>query len=63
MLYIYIYINSLQLRNTAKALSKICFTRVDTTPIRNWIQKYKPQKIVLQANITEFIIDETSTKG
>jgi len=58
---LYLYFLGLSLRNTSKALSR--FVKRSHTAIRDWIQKYKPEKIFSKKiQIAEFIIDETQIK-
>ena len=62
MIYaIHLYFDGLSLRNTSKALSR--FFKRSHTAIRDWIQKYQPQKISSKKRmIPEYIIDETLIK-
>ena len=54
---LHLYFNGLSLRNTSKAISRIV-TRSHTA-IRDWIQKYKPERLFhTKTKISEFIIDE-----
>ena len=56
-----LYFDGLSLRKTAKALSR--FVRRSHTSIRDWIQKYRPQKLLSKSKmISEFIVDETVLK-
>ena len=58
---LHLYFNGLSLRNTSKAISRIV-TRSHTA-IRDWIQKYKPERLFhSKTKISEFIIDETQIK-
>jgi len=58
---IHLYFLGLSLRNTSKALSR--FIKRSHTAIRDWIQKYKPERLYYR-NIrnSEFIVDETLIK-
>ena len=56
-----LYFNGLSLRDTSKALSK--FVTRSHTAIRDWIQKYNPQRLYYnKTKIFEFILDETQIK-
>jgi putative transposase len=58
---LYIYFKGLSLRNTSKALSR--FVKRSHTAIRDWIQKYKPKRILIKRKkVNEYIIDETMIK-
>ena len=58
---IHLYFLGLSLRNTSKALSR--FIKRSHTAIRDWIQKYKPERLYYRnIRISEFIIDETLIK-
>ena len=58
---LHLYFSGLSLRNTSKAISR--FIRRSHTAIRDWIQKYKPEKLFHnKTKISEFIIDETQLK-
>jgi len=58
---LFLYFLGLSLRNTSKALSR--FVKRSHTAIRDWIQKYKPERIFSKKiQIAEFIIDETQIK-
>ena len=58
---LYLYFLGLSLRNTYKAMSR--FVKRGHIAIRDWIQKYKPQKILTKKRkIEKFIIDETLIK-
>jgi putative transposase len=54
---LHVYFNGLSLRNTSKALSK--FVTRSHTGIRDWIQKYNPQRLYYnnKTKIFEFILD------
>ena len=55
------YFNGFSLRNTSKALSK--FVTRSHTAIRDWIQKYNPQRLYYnKTKIFEFMLDETQIK-
>jgi len=59
---LYFYFSGLSLRRTAERLSS-CFIKRNHVSIWNWIQKFKPQKILSKKiNVLEFIIDETLIK-
>ena len=61
IVYSHIYFNILSLRNTSKALSR--FVKRSHTAIRDWIQKYNPERHSYnKTKISEFIIDETQIK-
>ncbi|MER5175065.1 MAG: hypothetical protein ABJB76_06715 [Candidatus Nitrosocosmicus sp.] len=52
------YFSGLSLRNTSKSISR--FVQRSHTAIRDWIQKYKPEKLYSKKiKIAEFIVDET----
>lgn len=56
---LYFYFSGLSLRRTAERLSS-CFIKRNHVSIWNWIQKFKPQKILSKKiNVLEFILDET----
>ena len=56
-----LYFSGLTLRNTAKAISK--FIKRIHTSIRDWIQRYKPERLFYnKTKISVFIIDETQIK-
>ncbi len=56
-----LYFLGLSLRNTSKALSR--FVKRSHTAIRDWIQRYQPQKLLSKRKkIYEYIIDETLIK-
>ncbi len=58
---LHLYFDGLSLRNTSKALSR--FVKRSHSAIRDWIQKYKPQRLFFRKiKISEFIIDETQIK-
>jgi putative transposase len=58
---IHLYFLGLSLRNTSIALSR--FVKRSHTAIRDWIQKYKPQKLLSKRKkIDEYIVDETLIK-
>ncbi len=58
---LHLYFLGLSLRNTSKALSR--FVKRSHTAIRDWIQKYKPERLSYnKTKISEFIIDETQIK-
>jgi putative transposase len=56
-----LYFDGLSLRKTSKALSR--FINRSHTAIRDWIEKYKPQRLLSKnKKIAEFIVDETLIK-
>jgi transposase-like protein len=59
---LHLYFSSgLSLRNTSKTLSRFV-QRSHHTAIRDWIQKYKPERLSYKKVIvSKFIIDENST--
>ncbi len=58
---IHLYFDGLSLRNTSKALSG--FVKRSHTAIRDWIQKYKPERLFYRkVSVAEFIVDETQIK-
>ncbi len=58
---LHLYFNGLSLRNTSKAISR--FVKRSHTAIRDWIQKYKPERLsYTKTKIYDFIIDETQIK-
>lgn len=58
---LHLYFLGLSLRNTSKAISR--FVTRSHTAIRDWIQKYKPERLSYsKTKISEFIIDETQLK-
>ncbi|MDN5846877.1 MAG: DDE-type integrase/transposase/recombinase [Candidatus Nitrosocosmicus sp.] len=57
----HLYFDGLSLRKTSKALSR--FINRSHTAIRDWIQKYQPQRLLSNTKkIDEYIIDETLIK-
>jgi putative transposase len=59
--YLHLYFNGLSLRYTSKAISR--FVTISYTAIRDWIQKFKPERIFLsKTKISKFIVDETQIK-
>ena len=53
-----LYFDGLSLRKVSKALSR--FVRRSHTAIRDWIQKYQPERLFFrETKVSEFIIDET----
>ena len=53
-----LYFDGLSLRKTSKALS--IFVKRSHTAIRDWIQKYKPERLSSKTKkIDEYVIDET----
>ncbi len=57
----HLYVLGFSLRNTSKAISR--FVTRSHTAIRDWIQKYKPERLSYRTTkISEFIIDETQLK-
>ena len=59
----HLYFLGLSLRNTSKALSGLHIVRRSHTAIRDWIQKYQPERMFYRrSNISEFIVDETQIK-
>ena len=62
MIYVIdLYFDGLSLRKTSRALSM--YVKRSHTTIREWIQKYQPQKITSKERmISEYIIDETLLK-
>ena len=53
-----LYFDGLSLRKTSKALSR--FVNRSHTAIRDWIEKYKPRRLLSKSKkIAEFIVDET----
>ena len=60
---LYLYFLGLSFRNTAKALSFLLLVKISHVSIWNWIQQFKPQKIISKkTNVLEFTIDETLIK-
>jgi putative transposase len=58
---LHLYFSGLSLRNTSKALSR--FVQRSHTAIRDWIQKYKPERLFYKkVMVSKFIIDETQLK-
>jgi transposase-like protein len=58
---LHFYFNGFSLRNTSKALSR--FVQRSHTAIRDWIQKYKPERLSYRKiMVSKFIIDETQLK-
>ena len=58
---LHLYFHGLSLRNTAEALSR--FVKRSNTAIRDWIQKYKPKRLLYRkTNVDEYIVDETQIK-
>ncbi len=58
---LHLYFSGLSLRNTSKAISR--FVQRSHTAIRDWIQKYKPERLFYRkTKISEFIVDETQIK-
>ena len=58
---LHLYFGGLSLRNTSKALSR--FVQRSHTAIRDWIQKYKPERLSYRKiMVSKFIIDETQLK-
>ena len=58
---LHLYFIGLSLRNTSKAISR--FVTRSHTAIRDWIQKYKPERLShSKTEISEFIVDETQIK-
>src|SRR6185312_1570885 len=56
-----LYFDGLSLRSTSEALSR--FVKRSHTAIRDWIQKYKPERLFFtKSSFSEFIIDETQIK-
>ena len=56
-----LYFDGLSLRKTSKALSQ--FVKRSHTAIRDWIQKYQPQRLSSKTKkINEYIVDETLIK-
>jgi putative transposase len=57
----HLYFLGLSLRNTSKTLSR--FVKRSHTVVRDWIQKYKPERLFYKKlQIAEFIVDETQIK-
>jgi putative transposase len=58
---LHLYFSGLSLRNTSNALSR--FVKRSHTAIRDWIQRYKPERLFFRKiKIAEFIVDETQIK-
>ena len=58
---LHLYFNGLSLRNTSKAISR--FVQRSHSAIRDWIQKYKPERLFhSKTEISKFIVDETQIK-
>ena len=58
---LHLYFSGLSLRNTSKALSR--FVQRSHTAIRDWIQKYKPERLSYRKiMVSKIIIDETQLK-
>ena len=56
-----LYFDGLSLRKTSKALSR--FVNRSHTAIRDWIEEYKPQRLLSKSKkIAEYIVDETLIK-
>ena len=56
-----LYFDGLSLRKVSKALTR--FVKRSHTAIRDWIQKYQPQRLLSNTKkIDEYIIDETLIK-
>jgi putative transposase len=56
-----LYSSGLSLRKTSERLSNVLIRRRNHVSIWNWIQSYKPKRILFQSRrrtISEFIIDE-----
>jgi putative transposase len=59
----HLYFLGLSLRNTSKALSGLHIVERSHTAIRDWIQKYQPERMYYRrSEISEFIVDETQLK-
>ena len=59
----HLYFLGLSLRNTSKALSGLHIVERSHTAIRDWIQKYQPERMFYRrSKISEFIVDETQLK-
>jgi putative transposase len=55
-----LYFDGLSLRSTSESLSRFVKSH---TAIRDWIQKYKPERLFFtKSSFSEFIIDETQIK-
>jgi putative transposase len=58
---LHLYFSGLSLRGTSKAISR--FVKRSHTAIRDWIQRYKPERLFYRRmKISEFIVDETQIK-
>ncbi len=58
---LYLYFSGLSLRRASERLA--CFIKRNHVSIWNWIQKYKPQRILIKRKkILEHIVDETLLK-
>src|SRR5215210_5883357 len=58
---LHLYFSGLSLRNTSKALSR--FVQRSHTAIRDWIQKYQPERLFFrETKVSEFIVDETQIR-
>ncbi len=59
---LHLYFSGLSLRNTSKALSR--FIHRSHSAIRDWIQRYKPERLffIRKIKINEFVVDETQIK-
>ncbi len=58
---LYLYFSGLSLRKTSERLA--CFIKRNHVSIWNWIQKYRPQRILARRKtILEYIVDETLIK-
>jgi putative transposase len=58
---VHLHFLGLSLRNTSKVTSR--FIKRSHTAIRDWIQKYKPERLSYsKTNASDFIIDETQIK-
>ena len=58
---LHLYFNGLSLLHTYKAISR--FVTISHTAIRDWMQKFKPERLFHSKNkISKFIVDETQIK-
>ena len=58
---LYLYLSGLSLRRASERLA--CFIKRNHVSIWNWIQKYKPQRILIKRKkIVEYVVDETLLK-
>ena len=58
---LHLYFSGLSLRNASKAISR--FVQRSHSAIRDWIQKYKPERLFYRrTKISKFIVDETQIK-